>query len=67
MRECLNSVSLFLCTSMYYYCCFAFNSHSGYICAINTILLYSPTSMFLLYIFRRVFKGWAVYTGFAQT
>ena len=35
MCECLNSVrvSLFLCTCIYCYCCFVYNSHSGYICA----------------------------------
>ena len=40
MCECLNSVSLFLCSCMYCYFCYAYNSHSGYMCAINIILFY---------------------------
>ena len=45
MCEYLNSVSLFLCIRMYCYCCFAYNPHSGYICAINIILYICDTAM----------------------
>ena len=48
MCLCLNSVSLFLFTCMYCYCCFAYNSHSGYICAINIILFYSSQQLVIL-------------------
>ena len=57
MCECLNSVSLFLCTCIYCYCCFAYYSHSGYICAItiNYILFqctFPASWLFLCWFYR---------------